>query len=86
MEGVANRLDEPLKIDPRVLAMRMSKPGVAEDLTANGFALAEDFLATFIAADEKLALLSEMCRALRMIGRRLEIITGIRWVRSAWTN
>ena len=55
MEGVAIASDEPLKIDPRVLAMRMSNPGVAEDLTANGLHSPEDFLATFIAADEKLA-------------------------------
>lgn len=55
MEGVAIASDEPLTIDPRVLATRMSKPGVAEDLTANGLGSTEDFLATFIAADEKLA-------------------------------
>ncbi|WP_375788101.1 fused MFS/spermidine synthase [Bradyrhizobium sp. Pha-3] len=55
MEGVAIASDEPLKIDPRVLATRMSKPGVADDLTANGLRSPEDFLATFIAADEKLA-------------------------------
>ncbi|WP_420965837.1 fused MFS/spermidine synthase [Bradyrhizobium sp. B120] len=55
MEGVAIASDEPLTIDPRVLATRMSKPGVAEDLTANGLGSPEDFLATFIAADEKLA-------------------------------
>ena len=55
MEGVAIASDEPLTIDPRVLATRMSKPGVAEDLTANGLRSPEDFLATFIAADEKLA-------------------------------
>jgi spermidine synthase len=55
MEGVAIASDEPLKIDPRELAMRMSAPAVAEDLTANGLRSPEDFLATFIAADEKLA-------------------------------
>jgi spermidine synthase len=55
MEGVAIASDEPLKIDPRALAKRMSEPGVAEDLTANGLRSPEDFLATFIAADEKLA-------------------------------
>lgn len=55
MEGVAIASDEPLQIDPRALAMRMSRPGVAEDLTANGLRSPEDFLATFIAADEKLA-------------------------------
>ncbi|MGY3443721.1 MULTISPECIES: fused MFS/spermidine synthase [unclassified Bradyrhizobium] len=55
MEGVAIASDEPLQIDPRTLAMRMSKPGVADDLTANGLGEPEDFLATFIAADAKLA-------------------------------
>ncbi|WP_461351901.1 fused MFS/spermidine synthase [Bradyrhizobium sp. USDA 4454] len=55
MEGVAIASDEPLTIDPRTLAMRMSKPGVADDLTANGLGEPEDFLATFIAADAKLA-------------------------------
>lgn len=55
MEGVAIASDEPLTIDPRALARRMSEPAVAEDLTANGLRSPEDFLATFIAADEKLA-------------------------------
>nr|WP_249137589.1 fused MFS/spermidine synthase [Bradyrhizobium tropiciagri] len=55
MEGVAIASDEPLQIDPRTLAMRMSKPGVADDLAANGLGEPEDFLATFIAADAKLA-------------------------------
>jgi spermidine synthase len=55
MEGVAIASDEPLKIDPRALAMRMSEPAVAEDLTANGLRSPEDVLATFIVADEKLA-------------------------------
>ncbi|QPF85156.1 fused MFS/spermidine synthase [Bradyrhizobium genosp. L] len=55
MEGVAIASDEPLNIDPRALAMRMSEPAVADDLTANGLRSPEDFLATFIAADEKLA-------------------------------
>jgi spermidine synthase len=55
MEGVAIGSDEPLKIDPRALAMRMSEPAVAEDLTANGLRSPEDVLATFIVADEKLA-------------------------------
>jgi predicted membrane-bound spermidine synthase len=55
MEGVAIASDEPLRIDSRELAMRMSAPAVAEDLTANGLRSPEDLLATFIAADEKLA-------------------------------
>ena len=55
MEGVAIASDEPLTIDPRLLATRMSQPAVAEDLTANGLRSPEDFLATFIAADAKLA-------------------------------
>ena len=55
MEGVAIASDEPLTIDPRMLAMRMSQPAVADDLTANGLRSPEDFLATFIAADAKLA-------------------------------
>lgn len=55
MEGVAIASDEPLTIDPRLLATRMSQPAVAEDLTANGLRSPEDLLATFIAADAKLA-------------------------------
>jgi spermidine synthase len=54
MEGVAIASDEPLKIDPRDLAMRMSEPAVAEDLAAIGLRSPEDLLATFIAADEKI--------------------------------
>src|SRR5262249_6089201 len=37
------------------LAARMSEPGVADDLTAIGLRSPEDILATFLAADEKLA-------------------------------
>ncbi len=55
MEGVAIASDEPLKIDARELAVRMSEPAVADDLTANGLRSPEDLLATFVAADEKLA-------------------------------
>jgi spermidine synthase len=55
MEGVAIASDEPLQIDPDTLAMRMSAPGVAEDLTAIGLRSPEHLLATFVAADEKLA-------------------------------
>jgi spermidine synthase len=55
MEGVAIASDEPLKIDPRTLAARMSESGVAQDLAANGLGSSEDLLATFVAADEKLA-------------------------------
>jgi len=55
MEGVAIASDAPLKIDPRELARRMSEPGVAQDLTANGLRSPEDMLATFIAADDRLA-------------------------------
>jgi spermidine synthase len=55
MEGVAIASDEPLKIEPRELAFRMSEPDVAEDLTAVGLRSPEDLLATFVAADEKLA-------------------------------
>jgi spermidine synthase len=55
MEGVAIASDEPLKIDPRELADRMSEPAVAEDLTATGLRSPEDLLATFVAADEKLS-------------------------------
>jgi spermidine synthase len=55
MEGVAIASDEPLKIDPRELAARMSEPQVTEDLTATGLGSPEDILATFVAADEKLA-------------------------------
>jgi len=55
MEGVAIASDEPLQIDRDVLAMRMSAPAVAEDLTAIGLRSPEDLLATFVAADETLA-------------------------------
>jgi spermidine synthase len=55
MEGVAIASDEPLKIDPGELAVRMSEPAVASDLTAVGLRLPEDLLATFVAADENLA-------------------------------
>ncbi len=55
MEGVVIASDEPLKIDPGELAARMSEPAVAEDLTAIGLRSPEDILATFLAADEKLA-------------------------------
>jgi predicted membrane-bound spermidine synthase len=55
MEGVVIASDEPLQIDPRALAARMSEPAVAEDLTAIGLRSPEDVLATFVAADEKLA-------------------------------
>jgi spermidine synthase len=55
MEGVAIASDEPLKIDARELAFHMSEPAVAEDLTAVGLRSPEDLLATFVAADEKLA-------------------------------
>lgn len=55
MEGVAIASDEPLKIDPRELAGRMAEPAVDEDLAANGLRSPEDLLATFIAADDKLA-------------------------------
>jgi spermidine synthase len=55
MEGVAIASDEPLKIDPGELAARMSEPAVAEDLTEVGLRSPEDLLATFVAADEKLA-------------------------------
>lgn len=55
MEGVAIASDEPLKIDARELAARMSEPAVAEDLTAIGLRSPEDLLGTFVAADERLA-------------------------------
>jgi spermidine synthase len=55
MEGVAIASDEPLQIDRDELAMRMSAPAVAEDLTAIGLRLPEHLLATFVAADETLA-------------------------------
>ena len=55
MEGVAVASDEPLKIDLAELAARMSEPAVAEDLTAIGLRSPEDLLATFVAADGKLA-------------------------------
>jgi spermidine synthase len=55
MEGVAIASDEPLRIDPRELGIRMAAPSVAEDLTAIGLRSPEDMLATFVAADETLA-------------------------------
>jgi len=55
MEGVAIASDEPLKIDPRELTARMSEPAVAEDLTEIGLRSPASLLATFVAADEKLA-------------------------------
>lgn len=55
MEGVAIASDEPLKIDPGALAVRMSEPAVAEDLKAIGLGSREDILATFVTADERLA-------------------------------
>jgi len=55
MEGVAIASDEPLRIDPGELGVRMAAPSVAEDLTAIGLRSPDDLLATFVAADEKLA-------------------------------
>jgi predicted membrane-bound spermidine synthase len=55
MEGVAIASDEPLQIDRDVLAMRMSEPLVADDLTAIGLRSPEHLLATFVAADQTLA-------------------------------
>jgi len=55
MEGVAIASDEPLRIDPAQLAMRMSEPAVAQDLTEIGLRRPEDLLATFVAADDRLA-------------------------------
>lgn len=55
MEGVAIASDEPLEIDRETLAVRMSAPGVADDLAAIGLRSPEDILATFVAADEALA-------------------------------
>lgn len=55
MEGVAIGSDEPLQIDRDMLAMRMSAPAVADDLTAIGLRSPEHLLATFVAADETLA-------------------------------
>jgi spermidine synthase len=55
MEGVAIASDEPLEIDPDVLAARMSAPPVADDLMAIGLRSPEHVLATFVAADQKLA-------------------------------
>ena len=55
MEGVAIASDEPLQIDRDVLSARMSAPAVADDLTAIGLRSPEDLLATFVAADERLA-------------------------------
>jgi spermidine synthase len=55
MEGVALASDEPLVIDRETLARRMAAPGVAADLSAIGIDEPEDLLATFVAADEKLA-------------------------------
>jgi spermidine synthase len=55
MEGVAIASDEPLQIDRDMLAGRMSAPAVADDLTAIGISSPEHLLATFVAADERLA-------------------------------
>jgi spermidine synthase len=55
MEGVAIASDEPLQIDRETLAKRMSAPAVADDLTAIGISSPEDLMATFVAADAKLA-------------------------------
>ncbi len=54
MEGVAIASDEPLQIDRRVLAARMSAPAVANDLAAIGLQSPEHLLATFVAADQRL--------------------------------
>ena len=55
MEGVAIASDEPLQIDYERLATRMSAPAVADDLTQIGLRSPEHLLATFVAADERLA-------------------------------
>ena len=55
MEGVAIGSDVPLQIDRDVLGKRMSESAVADDLAAIGLGSPEDLLATFVAADEKLA-------------------------------
>ncbi|HKF71356.1 MAG TPA: fused MFS/spermidine synthase [Stellaceae bacterium] len=55
MEGVAIGSDEPLKIDREVLGRRMSDPAIANDLAEIGLGSPDDLLATFIAADERLA-------------------------------
>ena len=55
MEGVAIASDDPLQIDADTLARRMSAPSVADDLTAIGLRSPEHLLATFVAADERLA-------------------------------
>jgi len=55
MEGVAIASDEPLRIDRDVLAKRMAEPAVAADLTQIGLRSPDDLLATFVAADERLA-------------------------------
>jgi spermidine synthase len=55
MEGVAIASDEPLQIDRKTLAIRMSASPVADDLDAVGLRSPEDILATFVAADETLA-------------------------------
>jgi len=55
MEGVAIASDEPLQIDRDVLAMRMSEPLVADELTAIGLRSPAHLLATFVAADQTLA-------------------------------
>lgn len=55
MEGVAIASDEPLRIDRDVLAKRMAEPAVAADLTEIGLRSPDDLLATFVAADERLA-------------------------------
>lgn len=55
MEGIVIASDEPLRIDYGVLSRRMFAPMVANDLAAIGINAPEDLLATFVAADEKLA-------------------------------
>jgi len=55
MEGVAIGSNKPLQIDREKLAVRMSVPKVADDLTAIGLRSPEHLLATFVAADEMLS-------------------------------
>ena len=55
MDGIAIGSNEPLQIDRANLAIRMSVPKVAEDLTAIGLRSPEHFLATFVAADATLS-------------------------------
>src|SRR4029077_1908577 len=47
MEGVAIASDEPLKIDPDELAVRMSEPAVGEDLKEIGLRLPQKLFGTF---------------------------------------